>query len=67
MLSLTRGIEYTYTILARWNEKGHEVTRKQEVDVQAGSHAEVDFLAGPANAETTPVFTARDDMSVPLV
>ncbi len=52
---LTRGVEYTYTILARWNENGHEVTRKQEVDVQAGSHAEVDFLAGSANAETTPL------------
>jgi uncharacterized protein (TIGR03000 family) len=34
---------YTYTIRATWNDNGREVTRSQDVRVQAGQSATVDF------------------------
>jgi uncharacterized protein (TIGR03000 family) len=44
---LTPGNRYAYDVKASWNEKGHEVTQTQKVEVAAGAHVNVDFPAPP--------------------
>ena len=46
--ALQPGTQYTYTITARWQENGHDVTRTRKIDVSAGSHAELSFFGGTA-------------------
>jgi uncharacterized protein (TIGR03000 family) len=40
---LTAGHRYTYSIRARWEENGREVTQTQQVFVAAGAHVAVHF------------------------
>jgi uncharacterized protein (TIGR03000 family) len=51
---LTPGGRYSYEIRASWKENGREVTRTQRVEVTAGAHASVSFLALPKTAEKAP-------------
>lgn len=41
--TLTPGDRYTYTIRARWNENGRQVTQTRTVDVSAGADVNVNF------------------------
>ncbi len=34
---------YTYEVRARWNDKGHEISQTQQVEVTAGEHLNVTF------------------------
>jgi len=43
---LTPGRNYTYTVRARWEENGREVTQTRQVAVSAGAKVRVDFLEG---------------------
>jgi uncharacterized protein (TIGR03000 family) len=52
---LTPGYRYHYEVQASWNENGHEVTQRQQVEVTAGAHINVNFpipstTAGRASA-----------------
>jgi uncharacterized protein (TIGR03000 family) len=47
---LTPGSRYTYSVRARWNESGREVTQTQQVEVTAGAHVNVRFPVPPKSA-----------------
>ena len=51
---LTPGSRYTYDIRARWNENGHEVTQRQQVEFTAGSRVNVHFPMQETKAPTAP-------------
>ena len=44
---LKPGTRYTYDVKASWTENGREVTRTRQVEVSAGDHVNVQFLASP--------------------
>lgn len=51
--NLTPGDRYVYTIRARWNQDGRQLTQSQQVDVGAGAQIEVTFPR-PAPATGKP-------------
>jgi uncharacterized protein (TIGR03000 family) len=53
---LTPGRQFTYTVRARWDDNGRPVEQSRQVDVSAGSHADVSFPVarpGPAADQST--------------
>ena len=56
---LTPGKRYTYDVRASWDEKGHKVTQKQEVEVSPGAHVRVEFPVPPKTAGQIPVEQKR--------
>jgi len=47
---LTSGSRYSYTVRARWDNNGQEVTQSQQVTVTAGAHIDVTFPLPPKSA-----------------
>jgi uncharacterized protein (TIGR03000 family) len=54
---LTPGRRYAYTVRARWDDNGHEVTRTQRVEFAAGARVDVHFPAPTATAAQKPAAT----------
>jgi uncharacterized protein (TIGR03000 family) len=54
---LTPGTHYAYSVRARWNEHGHEVTQTQRVEVMVGAHVNVRFPAPAKTASQAPAAT----------
>ncbi len=56
---LTPGSRYMYDITASWNENGHEVTQKQNVQFDVGTHVNVYFPLPPKPTEQASANTHR--------
>jgi uncharacterized protein (TIGR03000 family) len=51
---LTPGTPYSYEVRATWNDKGHEVTQTQHVEVTAGARIDIGFPIPPKTAADVP-------------
>jgi uncharacterized protein (TIGR03000 family) len=52
--SLTPGRRYGYTVRARWDDHGHEVTQTQRIQVTAGNTVQVHFPQQPTASKNSP-------------
>jgi uncharacterized protein (TIGR03000 family) len=57
--SLRPGQRYAYTVEARWQENGREVTQSRQLPVYAGANVQLVFPLAPADGAKEPVSQLR--------